>query len=202
MKEQGIIQLERRDSHQKYYKICTEEESKALLNPQAQPVETGGYDQDVLDRVDELVQSNSPKDKRIGGLLLECMARGEVTVDDYAAIGESSKWFGDMQLASQLGLVEKTSPQRYAILRHLKTGALSLAKYDMEVYDKTPYVGGERGNDISAWFNRHPGNWQYAILDDDDDMGDHIDHLVRTDFDLGLTEREANRCIELLQRED
>ena len=128
MKEQGIIQLERRDSHQKYYKICTEEESKALLNPQAQPVETGGYDQDVLDRVDELVQSNSPKDKRIGGLLLECMARGEVTVDDYAAIGESSKWFGDMQLASQLGLVEKTSPQRYAILRHLKTGALSLSK--------------------------------------------------------------------------
>ena len=128
MKEQGIIQLERRDSHQKYYKICTEEESKALLNPQAQPVETGGYDQDVLDRVDELVQSNSPKDKRIGGLLLECMARGEVTVDDYAAIGESSKWLGDMQLASQLGLVEKTSPQRYAILRHLKTGALSLSK--------------------------------------------------------------------------
>ena len=128
MKEQGIIQLERRDSHQKYYKICTEEESKALLNPQAQPVETDGYDQDVLDRVDELVQSNSPKDKRIGGLLLECMARGEVTVDDYAAIGESSKWFGDMQLASQLGLVEKTSPQRYAILRHLKTGALSLSK--------------------------------------------------------------------------
>ena len=125
MKEQGIIQLERRDSHQKYYKICTEEESKALLNPQAQPVETGGYDQDVLDRVDELVQSNSPKDKRIGGLLLECMARGEITVDDYAAIGESSKWFGDMQLASQLGLVEKTSPQRYVILRHLTTGALS-----------------------------------------------------------------------------
>ena len=128
MKEQGIIQLERRDSHQKYYKICTEEESKALLNQQAQPVETDGYDQDVLDRVDELVQSNSPKDKRIGGLLLECMARGEITVDDYAAIGESSKWFGDMQLASQLGLVEKTSPQRYAILRHLKTGALSLSK--------------------------------------------------------------------------
>ena len=128
MKEQGIIQLERRDSHQKYYKICTEEESKALLHPQAQPVETGGYDQDVLDRVDELVQSNSPKDKRIGGLLLECMARGEITVDDYAAIGESSKWFGDMQLASQLGLVEKTSPQRYVILRHLKTGALSLSK--------------------------------------------------------------------------
>ena len=124
MKEQGIIQLERRDSHQKYYKICTEEESKAMLNPQAQPTDTDGYDQDVLDRVDELVRSNSPKDKRIGGLLLECMARGEITVDDYAAIGESTKWFSDMQFATQLGLVEKTSPQRYAILQHLKTGAL------------------------------------------------------------------------------
>lgn len=124
MKEQGIIQLERRDSHQNYYKICTEEESKALLNPQAQPTDTDGYDQDVLDRVDELVRSNSPKDKRIGGLLLECMARGEITVDDYAAIGESTKWFSDMQFATQLGLVEKTSPQRYAILQHLKTGAL------------------------------------------------------------------------------
>lgn len=124
MKEQGIIQLERRDSHQKYYKICTEEESKAMLNPQDQPTDTDGYDQDVLDRVDELVRSNSPKDKRIGGLLLECMARGEITVDDYAAIGESTKWFSDMQFATQLGLVEKTSPQRYAILQHLKTGAL------------------------------------------------------------------------------
>ena len=124
MKEQGIIQLERRDSHQKYYKICTEEESKAMLNPQAQPTDTDGYDQDMLDRVDELVRSNSPKDKRIGGLLLECMARGEITVDDYAAIGESTKWFSDMQFATQLGLVEKTSPQRYAILQHLKTGAL------------------------------------------------------------------------------
>lgn len=76
-----------------------------------------------------------------------------------------------------------------------------LAKYYMTIYDKTPYVGGDRGDDISAWFNRHPGNWQYAILDDDDDMGVHIDHLIRTDFDLGLTEKEADRCIELLQKE-
>ncbi len=78
---------------------------------------------------------------------------------------------------------------------------LTVAKYDMEVYDKTPYVGGERGDDITAWFKRNPGDWQYAILDDDDDMGVHIDHLVRTDFDLGLTEKEADRCIELLQEE-
>ena len=69
----------------------------------------------------------------------------------------------------------------------------------MEIYDKTPYVGGERGDDITAWFNRHPGDWKYVILDDDDDMGIHMPHLVRTSFDEGLTMKEADRCIELLR---
>ncbi len=74
-----------------------------------------------------------------------------------------------------------------------------LAKYGMEEYDKTPYVGGERGDDITAWFKRHPGEWQYVILDDDDDMGIHLEHLVQTDFDTGLTEKEADRSIEILK---
>ena len=73
-----------------------------------------------------------------------------------------------------------------------------LAKYGMHAYDKTPYVGGERGNDITAWFSRHPGEWQYVVLDDDDDMGVHMDHLVLTDFDEGLTEKDADRCIAIL----
>ncbi len=129
LKEQGVIRLEHRDSHQKYYKICTEEESREILSrPAAQETEEPECDPEVLARIDELVQSNSPKDKRIGGLLLECMKKGEVTVDDYAAIGESTKWLADMQLASQMGLVEKISTQRYAILRTLKSGPLSLSK--------------------------------------------------------------------------
>ena len=73
-----------------------------------------------------------------------------------------------------------------------------LKKFGMEIYDKTPYVGGERGDDITAWFNRHPGDWKYVILDDDDDMGIHMPHLVRTSFDEGLTMKEADRCIQLL----
>ena len=75
-----------------------------------------------------------------------------------------------------------------------------LQRYGMEIFDKTPYVGGERGNDITAWFQRNPGEWQYAILDDESDMGEHLTHLVFTDFDTGLTEKEADRCIELLNR--
>ena len=73
-----------------------------------------------------------------------------------------------------------------------------LTKYGLEPFGKTPYVGGERGNDITAWFNRNPGEWQYVILDDDNDMTGHMDHLVQTEFDTGLTEKEADRCIEIL----
>ncbi len=73
-----------------------------------------------------------------------------------------------------------------------------LTKYGLEVYDKTPYVGRERGDDITAWFSRHPGKWQYVILDDDCDMAQHMDHLIQTNFDAGLTERDADRCIEIL----
>ena len=76
-----------------------------------------------------------------------------------------------------------------------------LEKFGMEINDKTPYVGGERGDDITAWFNRHPGDWKYVILDDDDDMGIHMPHLVRTSFDEGLTMKEADRCIEMLGTE-
>ena len=80
--------------------------------------------------------------------------------------------------------------------QHLKEW---LAKFGMEVFDKTPYVGGVRGDDITAWFNRHSGDYSYVILDDDDDMDGHMEHLVRTDFDEGLTEEKADECIRRLR---
>ena len=77
-----------------------------------------------------------------------------------------------------------------------------LSEYGMEVFDVTPYVGGERGNDITAWFNRHPGEYNYVILDDDSDMTVHMDHLVKTEFyGRGLTRPLADRCIDMLNGE-
>ena len=77
-----------------------------------------------------------------------------------------------------------------------------LDQYGMKVFDKTPYVGGDRGNDITAWFKRHPGKYSYAILDDDSDMTVHMDHLVQTSFyHRGLTGEHVDRCIELLKRD-
>ena len=78
-----------------------------------------------------------------------------------------------------------------------------LERYGMTVFDVTPYVGGERGDDITAWFNRNPGEYRYVILDDDSDMTVHIDHLVHTNFhDRGLTRSLADRCIEMLNFND
>lgn len=83
--------------------------------------------------------------------------------------------------------------------QHLKDW---LTEYGMEVTGETPHVGGERGNDITAWFNRNPGKYRYVILDDDSDMTVHMDHLVKTNFyDRGLTRQLADRCIEILNRE-
>ena len=73
-----------------------------------------------------------------------------------------------------------------------------LERFGLEIYDKTPYVGGCRGDDITAWFKRNPGEYSYAILDDDDDMDGHMDHLVRTDFDVGLTDEDCERAKDIL----
>ena len=73
-----------------------------------------------------------------------------------------------------------------------------LEMYGMKVADITPYVGGCRGDDITAWFNRNPGEWSYVILDDEDDMDGHMDHLVQTDFDVGLIDEDCERAISLL----
>ena len=75
-----------------------------------------------------------------------------------------------------------------------------LEKYGLEIHDKTPYVGGVRGDDITAWFNRYPGEYEYVILDDDDDMDGHMEHLVKTDFSSGLTKERADECIRRLGR--
>ena len=74
-----------------------------------------------------------------------------------------------------------------------------LEQHGMRVFDTTPHVGGERGNDITAWFNRNPGEYRYVILDDDSDMGDHMEHLVQTSwYKRGLTRGHVDRAIEIL----
>lgn len=75
-----------------------------------------------------------------------------------------------------------------------------LAKYGMVIHNQTPRLGVEREEDITAWFKRHPGRYRYIILDDDDDMGRHMKHLIRTEFNTGLTAEKVDECIRRLGR--
>lgn len=64
------------------------------------------YSDEVLRLISDLEQSNSSaKDHRIGSVLRHCLAKHMVTREDYARIGEESKWSVDMQFASMLGIV-------------------------------------------------------------------------------------------------
>lgn len=75
-----------------------------------------------------------------------------------------------------------------------------LQQFGMYISDSTPDTGKKRGDDISAWFNMIPGakKCNYVILDDDSDMTVHIEHLVQTSFDVGLTRADVDRAIEIL----
>ena len=63
----------------------------------------------------------------------------------------------------------------------------------------TPSIGGARGCEIKAWLEHHPGIEEYVILNDDDDMlEEQLFRFVETDFVCGLTNREADLCISIL----
>lgn len=70
----------------------------------------------------------------------------------------------------------------------------------IRVIDKTPWLDGYRGAEIDAWLKEHPCP-AFVILDDDTDMEPYIDHLVKTDFDTGITVMIYERAKQLLQNQ-
>ena len=76
-----------------------------------------------------------------------------------------------------------------------------IQQFGMSISDCTPNTGNKRGDDITAWFNRHPGEYNYVILDDDSDMTVHMEHLIQTSFDDGLTRADVDKAIGILKGE-
>ena len=58
-----------------------------------------------------------------------------------------------------------------------------------------------QGDEITLWFRRNVGVFNYVILDDDSDMTVHMEHLVQTSFDDGLTRADVDKAIEILKGE-
>lgn len=80
-----------------------------------------------------------------------------------------------------------------------------------EILDKRGFVGeligktttddlGCRGNQIAEWLSHNEVD-SFVILDDDSDMGDLIDHLVRTDIRNGLLDEHVLEAINILSAE-
>ena len=74
------------------------------------------------------------------------------------------------------------------------------------IYDVTPFVsddkykGNGRGGEIQTWLDAHPEVENYVILDDDSDMMiSQLYHFIQTDWSFGLTEREVQIAIAVLQ---
>ncbi len=57
----------------------------------------------------------------------------------------------------------------------------------------------KRGDEIEEWLSRHPEITIFVILDDNDDMAHLIDHLIQTDFEIGLTDEHADEAIRRLK---
>ena len=82
----------------------------------------------MQERIDELKNSYSAKDRRIADILTDCKEKGEVIYDDYIQRGEQTKWNSDMVFASQMGLVERITSKQYRILNEPNTSNLVLSK--------------------------------------------------------------------------
>jgi len=110
-----------------------------------------------------------------------------ITTMTGAKIVVSSTWRSDPKIANVLeewgvdAEVIGVTPQG---ARESKNGIWSVAS---------------REDEIQAWLDQNPGEWNYMILDDESfDLFNLRHRLVQTDTHKGLTEKDVNRAIDLL----
>lgn len=113
----GILRAERRKGKNVY-----------IIFPDGEDYPKTRPDAEIMEQIQMLVQSNSMKDRRIARTILDHMDRGELTIADYEEQGMATRWAGDMQLAEQMGLVEKGGSGVYKILYEHKGKMPSLSR--------------------------------------------------------------------------
>lgn len=77
-----------------------------------------------------------------------------------------------------------------------------LKKYnlDKKVIGYTPILGKDRGLEIKSFLSCLENEVNFVILDDDDDMGELYNYLIRTDMKVGLTYENVNDGIMRLNK--
>ena len=71
-----------------------------------------------------------------------------------------------------------------------------------EIIGRTPVIGfsRRRGCEIATWVEEWQGETieSFVILDDGSDMEPFMDRLCQTSFEVGLTEKDADKAIKML----
>lgn len=77
-----------------------------------------------------------------------------------------------------------------------------LEEYGLQIMDSTPILSGasSRGDEIRQWLNESKYEIEsFVILDDEDDMEEFTaKNLVQTNTTVGLQEKDASKCISML----
>lgn len=77
---------------------------------------------------------------------------------------------------------------------------LALNGVKADVIDCTGRENGIRGHQIQCWLDRNPGVTNLVILDDNSDMGDLTNKLVKTNSFIGLTTTEVEQAVDILNK--
>jgi hypothetical protein len=56
-----------------------------------------------------------------------------------------------------------------------------------------------RGYEIKEWLDDHSEVDKFVILDDDANMISLLSHLIRTNYEKGLTEKDVDKVLNILQ---
>ncbi len=68
----------------------------------------------------------------------------------------------------------------------------------IKILGRTPYVlNKERGDEIQKYLDDHPEVENFLIFDDDSDMGNLVDHLIKTDNKIGFSMTNCEDAIKL-----
>lgn len=67
------------------------------------------------------------------------------------------------------------------------------------VIDVTGQENGNRGHQIQCWLDRNKDVTNIVIIDDESDMGELMNKLVKTSGFIGLTSKEVDLALEVLE---
>lgn len=76
-----------------------------------------------------------------------------------------------------------------------------LKEFGIEFLSRTPRTQeGHRGNEIKQWLDKWNGEVvdKFIIIDDDSDMKPYMNRLVQTSFEHGLTQKDVERAVKML----